>query len=382
MKIPFLIPEFPPLYSYILDLAKIHRNRIFSNKGEYVNKFENKLWDYLGRKNSQKPVCVNNATIGLIVALKVLNLPKNSKVLVPSWTFPASVEAIIYAGLEPVFCDIDEDTHCIKIDHNLEKLENVSAIMPVCAYGNDPTAPAGRIFKEGYPIGSNHINEFAKKHNLKVVVDAAGAICNLSRSLVANADAVVYSFHATKMLSLGEGGCMLFKTKDDEARARRLIDFGMDITRECQEVGLNGKMSEHSAAIGIQSLKRLKKIITRRYKIIDYYNYEVLFDYVKAGKIATNKSNGKQLFTITCETNQIKELIEFNLNKAGIETRVYYNPCHKQKAFKGINCLGLPNYTDSISNRVLSLPLYSKLTNGQLKYIKSVFDKLKEEIIK
>ena len=351
MKIRFLSPEFPPIYSYLLDLLKVYHNKQFSNRGEMLQKFEKQLGEYFCLKNT-KPVCVNNATTGLIVAIKALDLPAGSKVLVPSMTFAASVLAIKECGLIPVYVDVDEDDLCMWAPKDVD-LKGVSAMMPVCVYGNT--------------LSMNVIN-FGLKNKLKIIADAAGAIgTQLPLSLV---DATVYSFHATKTLPVGEGGCVVFNSQELEDKCRKLIDFGFNSDRECSEYGINGKMSEIEAVIGIQSLKRLGEIISQRRMIKSEYHY-ILDKYIDKGLIKVQAGYGLQLFTIICKDKEFKSLFEYHLNSNGIETRVYYKPCHKNGILA--QKVSLKN-TEDLEDRIISLPFYSSLSNKELKYIKNVID--------
>lgn len=357
MNIKFLKPEFPPIYSYILDLIKIHKNNQFSNNGEYVQKFENKLKEYLGEAGriTTKPVCVANATVGLAVALKSLGLKGGAIVYTTSFTFPATVQVIKDLGYEPIYVDIDKQYMSMCRKDLCKKISEFgtenAAIMPVCSYG-------------GY-IDWNVIGAYG----LPTVVDAAGAIGTYYTSY---ADAIVYSFHATKCLPVGEGGCIIFKDKEKEKWARRAIDFGFDSKREVVQWGLNGKMTEYEAAIGLKSLRRLNSVLARRYVI--YLRYVRMFQKFaeKDGEIGVISNDGLQLLTIVCKTPEIKDLLKYHLNSHGIETRVYYNPCHLQEFLAKKS--ELPT-TEDLSRRIISLPLYSSLTNKELNYIKKVIDK-------
>jgi dTDP-4-amino-4,6-dideoxygalactose transaminase len=315
-----------------------------------LQKFEKQLGEYFCLSSGIKPVCVNNATTGLIIAIKSLDLPAGSKVLVPSMTFAASVLAIKECGLVPAYVDVDESDLCMWAPKDAD-LKNVSAIMPVCVYGNT--------------LSSGVIN-FGLKNKLKIIVDAAGAIG--TQMPLSNIDATVYSFHATKTLPVGEGGCIVFKTKELEDGARRLIDFGFNSNRECSEYGINGKMSEIEAVIGIQSLKRLPDVLFKRRMVRNEYRY-IFKDYIDSGLLKIQSGYGLQLFTIICKDKEFKSLLEYHLNSNGIETRVYYKPCHKNGILAQKTTL---ENTEDLEDRILSLPLYSSLSVKELKYIYKV----------
>lgn len=352
MNVKFFVPEFPPIWSYLPDLFRIYRNGQFSNRGPMVQKFEQQLKTYLNCYKTS-PVCVDNATTGLEIALKALKLPAGSKVLVPSMTFAASVMSIKNAGLVPVYCDISMDDLCVTVSKEMGKVSNPKsyfAIMPVCAYGN-------RI--------NDGIISFAKNNDLKIIVDAAGAIG--TEYPQPYYDAIVYSFHATKTLPVGEGGCIVFSDPENEKRARKMIDFGFNSSRECEYIGTNGKMSEVHAAIGIQSLKRLSRILESRSILSNWYKH-VLKNLKEKGLVKFQTGGGLQLFTIICKDEEFKSLLEYHLNSNGVETRVYYKPCHNNGVLSNEEKI-TTNNTDNLKDRILSLPFYSKLTFKQMDHI-------------
>lgn len=353
MKVKFLIPEFPPIWSYIPDLFRIYKNGQFSNRGEILQKFERKLKERYCYDTT--PVCVNNATTGLEIAIKALNLKPGSKVLVPSMTFAASILAIKNAGLVPVYCDVSKSDLCmIRPSSFSPKAGEFSAVMPVCAYGN---------------FIDSEIVRFANTYNLKIIIDAAGAIGNVFADNFY--DALVFSFHATKMLPVGEGGCVVFANKECEQNARKLIDFGFDSSRECEFIGVNGKMSEITAAIGIQALKRLDNVIFHRTYIRKWYT-DIFKELSTKGLARVQAGMGLQLLTVICKDKEFKNLLEYHLNSNGIETRVYYKPCHDNGVLVNEQKIEQLYNTNDLKDRIISLPFYSRLTFAEMDHIQRV----------
>ncbi|HEY1068514.1 MAG TPA: aminotransferase class I/II-fold pyridoxal phosphate-dependent enzyme, partial [Pirellulales bacterium] len=208
--------------------------RWLTNHGPYVQEFEHRLKSYLGVKHC---VAVCNATVGLEIAIRGLGLA--GEVIVPSFTFPATVHAIAWLGLAPVFCDVDSATHNVD-PQRLEELigPKTTGILGVHLWGN--------------ACDTNSIAEIAQRRGLRVLYDAAHAFgCGHAGQMIGNfGDAEVFSFHATKFVNAGEGGAIV--TNDDELaeKFRRLRSFGLE-QGEVTGLGVNGKMSEFAGAMGL-----------------------------------------------------------------------------------------------------------------------------------
>ena len=230
---------FPSWDRYEAAMRGIFERRYYTNQGPLTRQLEEQLQDYLGVRHA---ICVTNATIGLMMAAEALGL--SGKVIMPSFTFIASAQSLSWAGIEPVFCDIDPITHQIdigKIDALLD--EQVTGIMGVNLWGGacEPVA----------------LEEFARSRGLKLYFDSAHAFgCEVNHTKIGNFGGIeVFSFHATKILSATEGGCLC--TNDDELAARlRNIRSSYGAGRPVSVVKTsNGRMSEAQAAIALMSLE-------------------------------------------------------------------------------------------------------------------------------
>lgn len=230
---------FPSWQRYEAACRGIFERQYYNNNGPLLGEFEDKLRHFLNVKHA---ICVTNATLGLMIAADAMQL--TGKVIVPAFTFIASVQAISWAGLEPVFCDIHRETHQIDIG-KIEALidPDVSAIMGVNLWGGSC------LPKE--------LAELAKAHGLKLYFDSAHAFGSTVDGVpIGNfGDAEVFSFHATKVLNATEGGCIC--TNDDELAARlRSIrpSYGPETPVSIVRVA-NARMSEAQAAVGLMSLE-------------------------------------------------------------------------------------------------------------------------------
>jgi dTDP-4-amino-4,6-dideoxygalactose transaminase len=230
---------FPSWDRYESAFRGIFDRQYYTNQGPLTQQLEDKLQEFLGVKHA---ICVSNATIGLMMLPDAMGLC--GKVILPSFTFVASAQSLSWAGLEPVFCDIDPDTHQIAVDQ-IDALidKDVSAIMGVNLWGGscDPKALTGLATGRGVQL------YFDSAHAFGCAVDGI-PIGNFGR-------AEVFSFHATKILSAAEGGCIC--TNDDELAARlRNIRSSYGAGKPVNVVKTaNGRMSEAQAAIALMSLE-------------------------------------------------------------------------------------------------------------------------------
>lgn len=230
---------FPSWDRYEAAMRGIFERRYYTNQGPLVQQLEERLQEYLGVKHA---ICVTNATIGLMMAAEALEL--SGKVVLPSFTFIASAQSLSWSGIEPVFCDVDPATHQIdigKIDALLDA--RVTGIMGVNLWGGACNPVALEIF--------------AHARGLKLYFDSAHAFgCEVERKKIARFGSIeVFSFHATKVLSATEGGCLC--TNDDVIAARlRNIRSSYGAGKPVPVVKTsNGRMSEAQAAIALLSLE-------------------------------------------------------------------------------------------------------------------------------
>ena len=336
--IPFIKPILPSIKRCETKIQQIYEKRYFSNNGYFVKELEHGLQQFL--KSQRDIVIVNNATIGLILALQALDIKK--KVLVPSFTFIATIQAIEFCNLEYEFIDIDNYwTIDANIVENKIKTGEYDAIMAVNSLGN--------------PCDIYKLEKLATDYNVKLIFDSASCISASYNNIpIGNfGDIEVFSLHATKCLPVGEGGFMSIKNKDIAKKIRRMKNFGFNEDRIAVDKGFNAKMPEILAIIGIEALKDLPQHIKNRQLYVGYYK-DLLKNYVEFQKIRDNCQHGYQILSILVNDS---ELAIKKMEDNGIQLKKYYNPsahCH-------LTCkkdILLP-MTDYVSNHVISLPLYS-----------------------
>jgi len=340
--IPFLKPVLPSVERYQSHINKMHENGWYSNNGEFVRQLERDLQEYL--QTNREIILVNNATMGLILALKGLNL--KGKVLVPSFTFAATIGAVSWCNLDYDYVDIEPDHWCMDPTKAEEKLQTgqYEAIMPVHAMG--------------LPCDISKFEELARKYNVKLIFDAASAIGSYyNKRHVGNfGDIEVFSLHATKCLPIGEGGFLSVKDYEVAQRIRQLKNFGFAGDRTAHIDGTNAKMPEIEAAIGIEALKDLKQHMRNRHKYIEMYRQR-LSEVVQFQKIRPGCEHGHQILSLL--VGPLAGEIAKMMVERDIQVRQYYSPpMHQHPAYKRSDILPV---TTNVSSSVISLPLYSMM---------------------
>ena len=245
-------PSLPDLKDLMPYLEKIWHSRILSNSGPFHKQLEDELCKYLGVSHVS---LVSNCTIGLIIALKIMGI--KGEVITAPFSFLATANSLVWNNLKPVFVDVDPTTanlDCNKIESAITS--NTSAIMPIHAYG--------------YPCDVDKIEAIAKKYKLKVIYDAAHAfgVKYKNDSVLKFGDMSVLSFHATKVFNTFEGGAIITNNKKIKESIDKFKNFGFSGETSADQIGLNGKMSEFNAALGLLQLKQIDSDIEKR-KIID-----------------------------------------------------------------------------------------------------------------
>lgn len=220
-----------------------------------VQELTRRLEKYLGVENL---LLVANGTLALQIAYRALGVTgrnEPTEAITTPFTFVATASSLKWEGVEPVFADIDPDTWCLD-PANIEPAitPRTKAIVPVHVFGNACDVDA--------------IDAIAKRHNLKIIYDASHAfgVKYQGESLLKHGDAATLSFHATKLFHTGEGGAIVFKNKKDLALAKKMINFGITGPEKIEELGINAKMSELQAAMGLCVLDEIESIFFERSK--------------------------------------------------------------------------------------------------------------------
>ncbi|MGY1741610.1 MULTISPECIES: DegT/DnrJ/EryC1/StrS family aminotransferase [unclassified Blastococcus] len=366
--IRFQAPTLPSLRQVEPYFAEAERVRWFSNGGPCVARLERACADRLGLHHPG--VAVNNATSGLMVALRAcLGAPEGARrlVAVPSFTFVASVNAVVWAGFEPVFVDIDPVDWQLS-EGSLARLHDLrgslAGILQCSTFGTAPSAArraslAAATAALGVPV----------------VVDSAagfGAVDEDGRALGDQGDVEVFSFHATKPFAIGEGGLVTSHSRYVLNAVSRLINFGFDATRSVVgPLGINGKMPELTAAVGLAVLDGFDGVLTHRRAAAAWLREEleptgVAFQAGSAGSTF-------QFVPVALPTPETRDLLLRQAHDAGIEVRAYFDPpMHRLPALAGYPCTGDLPVTASLAERIIGLPMANDIGASALERIRDL----------
>jgi len=346
----------PPQAEYNAILKRAWDKVWLTNRGELVQELEENLKDYLKVKYI---IATTNGTIPLQIALKLLG--NGGEIITTPFSYVASTAAIVWEQCNPVFVDIHPDY--LTIDET--KIEaaittKTTAILATHVFGN--------------PCNVEVIEVIAKKHQLKVIYDAAHCfgVNYKGKSIFNYGDLSSCSFHATKLFHTGEGGAMF---ANDEVLQQQLFyshNFGHNGPLDFYGLGINGKISELQAAMGLAVLPYMKMILAERKKVVDFYNDHLYFSKINALKIRENTDWNYSYYPIIFESEKELLKVEKVLNEHQIMPRRYFYPS-----------LNTINYTkgqtmpisESIASRILCLPLYLGLAKSDLELICSLLNK-------
>jgi dTDP-4-amino-4,6-dideoxygalactose transaminase len=348
-KINIVRPVLPSLGSMGEDIEHILQSGMVT-KGRYLHAFEQAVGEHLGVKHA---VAVSSCTTGLMLVYRGLGL--TGEVIVPSFTFMATVSALVWNGLKPVFADVDPYTT------NLDPRAAEAAITP-------QTSAIVGVHNFGNPADIRELEALARRHNLKLIFDAAhgfGALYQ-GKPVGSHGDAQVFSLSPTKLLITGEGG--IVATNDDAlAKYVRLgREYGNNGSYDSLFAGLNARMPEFNALMGLRSLDLLEEAALNRNETAALYQEGlgslpgIDFQLVRSG----NRNSYKD-FSITINADSFgmhRDQLSEALETENIDTRKYYfPPVHRQIAYRGYyHDRPLPN-TDMLADNSLSLPIWSRM---------------------
>lgn len=354
-SIPFLRPHLPELAQYEADIHGIEQRRIYSNFGPVNTRFEAELLAaFFGNTGAISTVC--NATIGLMVAIKAHARAGRRHVIMPSYTFAATPLAAMWAGFTPYFVDVVDGSWAADTDQIAAAIaqygDDVAAVLPYATFGNS--------------IDLDYYVELERK-GVPVIVDAASSLGCRDGALnfgTGFPGIVVYSLHATKSFPIGEGGLLYSARQDLVAAMRRLLNFGFDEARSSTMPGLNGKLPEILAAIGIATLKEYDAVARQRHAVTARYTKAFAASGLLAHGWCMQEARGdvvRQFLPVLTPRGVSATAVSQYLAREGIQVRNYFDPaCHQQPAFAEFPCADLGR-TESFAARSLSLPLWNEL---------------------
>jgi len=345
--------------------------------GPRVTEFEDRVKEYCGVKYA---CAVNSGTAALHLAVHALDLKSTDEIIVTCLSFVASSNAIIYCGVKPVFCDIEEDTMNIDPD-KIEVLinKNTKAIIVVDFAGQ--------------PCDYHKIIPIVKKYNLILIEDAAHSIgCQNKPKVGSFADITTFSFHPVKNITTGEGGMAV--TNNEKYYNRMKIFRTHGITRdykdrensashyyEMEDLGFNYRIPDLLCALGINQLKKLDKFILRRQEIAQIYNksFKNLNKYIKP--LVSKYENAYHIYVIKLNLENLncdRDTIFKALTAEGIGVNVHYMPIHLHPYYKKkLNTYeGMMPVAEKIYKQIITLPLYPSMNNNDINNVIDAVNKI------
>lgn len=355
-----------PFDEYVNEIKDIWETRWMTNMGEKHNLLERQLEEFLDVKNVA--LCVNGHS-ALEMCIEAMNL--KGEIITTPFTFISTTNSIIRMGCTPIFCDIDPVSYTIDVNR-IEDLitDKTVAIMPVHVYGN--------------VCDVEEIDRIAKKHNLKVIYDAAHTFGESykGKGITTYGDASILSFHATKVFNTIEGGAIC--TNDDNLKKtiQILRDFGIRDDENIDLVGTNSKMNEFAASMGICNLRHINEELAKRKIVFDRYNENLKgIDGITLPPYQSELVRNYAYYPVVIDSaiySHDRNELFAELKNNNIFARKYFYPLtNKPNCISSVFDSGNTPIAENISNSVLTLPMYADLSVETVDFICKIIKEFK-----
>jgi perosamine synthetase len=326
-------------------------------QGGNIKIFEEEFSNYCGRTYG---VTCSNGTVALYLAIKALDIPKGSEVIIPSMTIVSCLTAVLENDLIPVFCDVDPDTWNIDFKSALYKINsNTSAIIVIDTYGLVVSVDDILLIKSQYP-DIKIIEDASEAHGASYWDYKAGSIGDIS----------TFSFYSNKIITTGEGGMVL--TDDKKVYERLLSLRNLNFTERNKyihsEAGWNFRLNNVSCSIGLGQLRNINQTINQRYRIANRYNRNLgKCSHIQLPFESFSHVNTYWYYAIVIKKDYDKVLI--SLQENNIDYRHFFHPLHKQPFINSKESLPVSEY---LFDNGLILPTFTKLKNSEIDFISKV----------
>jgi dTDP-4-amino-4,6-dideoxygalactose transaminase len=363
MRIPLLRPKPPQLSRLVDQLTAIEASGVFSNYGPVNSRFEAELASQLfGGVGGC--LTVNNATIGLMLAIKEviedIDPGKRRYALMPSFTFAATAQAALWAGLVPLLCDIDQETWtpCARSEERLirEYAGQIAVIVPYATFGNC--------------LDLERYDALSTKHGIPVVIDAAASLGSNyigARNFGTGfRGAVVYSMHVTKTFATAEAGLIYCSDPERLAKLRIMGNFGFGKPRTATMPGLNSKLSEIGALLGLAKLADFEEVVAYRSALASLYRSGLEgFEFQRSVGSRVAYQFMPALLPERCADQ--REALLAKLAEQGIGAGQYFSPHLAEQPYFKRSCLpGDLRVTGEVAHRIVSLPMSDNMTADEV----------------
>lgn len=364
MNIGIVRPFMPSLKDLQDDFAQCLESGMVTNNSPYVRNFEEKLQQFFGCPIKPSVNCNGEMALYHLIQAWKYKLgfgPHDSfEVLVPSFTFAGTINAIVTNNLKPVFCDVNESL-VLDLEKTVVDSPDIRLILPVGVYGN--------------LVDLERLGAFGAKHRLIAVLDNAPAFGSKFRSKFSweFGFSEMISFHATKIFASMEGGANIVNDVEIADYLLRLRDFGQyEKTRGDMDMpGLNSKMTEVCALVGLRNLAKVDLILSSRAKnaahYIEFFNELEAKGWLRQMKVRADVTCPYLYFPIIL--NEEATAFVNHMQARGIAVRRYYTACHDLKFYRGkYRCQDL-SFTNAVKDNIVSLPLHTVMSDEEIEYL-------------
>lgn len=344
---------------FLRRVEEILERKWLTNDGPFVKEFEQRLANFLGVKHC---IVVCNATAALELTARALDL--KGEVIVPAFTFIATAHALAWQGIEPVFCDLDEKTHNLDPEDVVRNItERTTAVLGVHVWGR--------------ACAVDELEKLTRERGLRLFFDAAHALGCTHRGIRIGGfgEAEIFSFHATKILNTFEGGAIATNHAELADKLRLMRNFGFVGYDRVDYLGINGKMSEPCAAMGLTLLEHFDELVETNRR--NYHAYRCALGGIPGVQLLSYDDHERNNYQyVVCEILPTcpltrDELIRILMAENVIARRYFYPGCHKMEPYKSLaRYAGLKlTRTDTVASRVLILPTGTSVTAEMIEVI-------------
>lgn len=355
--IPVTKTFLPPINDYTSLVHKIYEKHWLTNRGTLVCELEKRVINYLG---CAPMIMMNNGTVPLQIACKLLG--RGGHIITTPFSYVATTASIVWQNCTPIFVDIHPEYLCID-ETQVEKsiTENTTCILATHVFGN--------------PCNHEILDRIANKYNIKVIYDAAhcfGVEYN-GISIFDLGDVSTCSFHATKLFHTGEGGAAFIKDEELRQKFYYSHNFGHNGPLDFHGLGINGKISELQAAMGLAVLPYVDEILSVRSGIVEQYNSSLDFSRISRMRIRENTKWNYSYYPVIFDSEGLLLEVQARLNEADIFPRRYFYPSLDTLPY--VQSAPMP-VSRSVASRILCLPLYHGLSENEVDLVVNIINKV------